>query len=87
MASPEKLLFPHIEALIDDGEITVGVMRPVGCVAVATDGHQALAMLRRRPGESLMDLLQRLDSAIETAVEQEIYTEEINSPPPAKRSR
>lgn len=87
MASPEKSPFPHIEALIDDGEITVGVMRPLGCVAVATDGHQALAMLRRRPGESLTDLLQRLDVAIEKAVEQDIYTDEINSPAPGKRSR
>lgn len=88
MASPEKSLFSHIEALIDDGEVTIGIIRPVGCVAVATDGHQALAMLRRRSGESLMDLLQRLDTAIKTAVEQEIYTDEINSPAPgSKRSR
>jgi hypothetical protein len=88
VASPEKSLFSHIEALIDDGEVTIGIIRPVGCVAVATDGHQALAMLRRRSGESLMDLLQRLDTAIKTAVEQEIYTDEINSPAPgSKRSR
>lgn len=87
MASTDKSLFPHIEALIDDGEVTVGVIRPVGCVAVATDGHNALAMLRRRPGESLMDLLQRLEVAIEKAVEQDIYTDEINSPAPGKRSR
>lgn len=87
MATSEKSPFPHIEALIDDGEVTVGVIRPVGCVAVATDGHNALAMLRRRPGESLMDLLQRLEAAIEKAVEQDIYTDEINSPAPGKRSR
>jgi hypothetical protein len=87
VASPEKSRFPHIEDLIEDGEITVGIMYPVGSVAVATDGHNSLAMLRRRPGESLMDLLQRLDAAIEKAVEQNIYTDEINSPAPGKRSR
>lgn len=87
MASTDKSLFPHIEALIADGEITVGIMYPVGSVAVATDGHNSLAMLRRRPGESLMDLLQRLDAAIKNAVEQDIYTDEINSPAPGKRTR
>jgi len=70
--------FPHIEALIDEGEVSIGINYPVGCVAVATDGHNALAMLRRRPGESLMDILQRLDAAIEKAIEQDIYTDEIN---------
>jgi hypothetical protein len=81
MASREdskKPLFPHIEALIDEGEVNVGILYPVGCVAAATDGHNALAMLRRRPGESLMDILQRLDAAIEKAIEQNIYTDEIN---------
>jgi len=87
VVSPEKSPFPHIEALIDDGEITIGIMYPVGCVAVATDGHNALAMLRRCPGESLMDLLQRLDAAIETAVEQDIHTDEINSSAPGTPSR
>jgi hypothetical protein len=28
---------PHIAQLIDDGEITVGILYPVGCVAVATE--------------------------------------------------
>lgn len=56
---------PHIAELIADGEITVGVLNPVGCVAVATDGHNSLAMLKRRPGETPMQLLARLDQAIE----------------------
>jgi glycine/serine hydroxymethyltransferase len=33
---------PHIATLIADGEITVGILNPVGCVAVATDGHNTL---------------------------------------------
>ena len=71
---------PHIAELIADGEITVGVLNPVGCVAVATDGHNSLAMLKRRPGETLMQLLARLDQAIERAWAEEIYTDEINPP-------
>jgi hypothetical protein len=62
-------------------EITVGVIRPVGCVAVATDGHNSLAMLKRRPGETLAQLLTRLDQAIALAWTEEIYTDEINTLP------
>jgi hypothetical protein len=71
---------PHIAALIADGEITVGVLNPVGCVAVATDGHNTLAMLKRRPDETLAQLLTRLDQAIDRAWTEEIYTDEINPP-------
>ncbi len=71
---------PHIAELIADGEITVGMLNPVGCVAVATDSHNSLAMLKRRPSETLAQLLTRLDQAIERAWTEEIYTDEINPP-------
>ena len=71
---------PQIATLIVDGEITVGQLNPVGCVAVATDGHNTLAMLKRRPDETLAQLLTRLDQAIERAWTEEIYTDEINPP-------
>jgi len=29
---------PHLADLITYGEITVGVHRPIGCIATATDG-------------------------------------------------
>ena len=71
----------NIEALIDsDGQVTLGHMRPVGCVAVANDESNALAMLRRRPGESLTALLERLDQAIKRAVEHDEYLDEVNEP-------
>ena len=73
-------VLPHIAALITDGEITVGMLDSVGCVAVATDGHNTLAMLKRQPGETLEQLLTRLDQAIERAWTEEIYTDEINPP-------
>ncbi|MCB1881340.1 MAG: hypothetical protein KDI54_15030 [Gammaproteobacteria bacterium] len=70
----------NIEELIEyDGQISVGYMNPVGCVAVANDEHNTLAMLKRRPDESFMDLLKRLDQAIERAVEHEEYIDEINT--------
>jgi len=70
---------PHIAELIADGEITVGVLHPVGCVAVASDGDNTLAMLVRRKGETLAHLLTRLDQAIATAYNEDIFTDEINS--------
>lgn len=70
---------PNIESLIEDGEITVGVIRPVGCVAIANDGHNSLAMLKRRNGETLQQLLIRLDQAIAKAADGGEYTDEINA--------
>jgi predicted RNase H-like HicB family nuclease len=46
---------------------------------VATDEDNSLAMLLRHPGETLAQLLARLDQAIDKALT-EIYTDEINSP-------
>ncbi len=81
------LHLPHIAELIKDGEITVGVLRPVGCVAVANDGDSTLAMLVRRKGETLVQLLTRLDLAIAKAYKEGIFTDEINPPPTnSKRS-
>ena len=71
---------PNLAELITYGEITVGVLRPVGCVATATDGHNCLAMLVRRRGETLAQLLARLDQAIHKALTEDVYTDEINPP-------
>lgn len=71
---------PNITSLIDYGDITVGILRPVGCVATAADEDQSLAMLVRRPGETLLALLTRLDHAIDKAYNQDLFTDEINAP-------
>ena len=71
----------NIEALIDDGgEITVGPVGPIECVASAADHHNALAMLVRREGETLSALLKRLDKAIARFNEIGETTDEVNSP-------
>ena len=44
----------NIEELIEyGGQINVGYMKPVGCIAVANDEHDTLAMFKRRPKESI----------------------------------
>jgi hypothetical protein len=71
----------NIEALIDDGgEITVGSIGSIACAATASDGHNALAMLVRRDGETLAALLKRLDRAIAKYYDSGETTDEINPP-------
>jgi hypothetical protein len=45
------------------------------------DDHNSLAMLQRRPSETLQQLLQRLDAAIDLAWNADQFTDEINRPP------
>jgi hypothetical protein len=75
-----SLSLPNIAHLITYGDITVGVLDPVGCVATAADEDRTLAMLKRRRGETLAQLLARLDQAIDKALTEDIYTDEINAP-------
>lgn len=69
---------PYIAKLLKHGHITVGNVRPVGCVAVAHDGRQTVSMLRRREEESVTELLARLDLAIGKALNEGIRTDEVN---------
>ena len=69
----------YIAMLIDDGgQITVGALHPIPCVAIANDDHGSLAMLQRRPGESIPQLLLRLNDSIALAVEADEMIDEIN---------
>jgi len=69
---------PNIAELIEDGDITIGRLRPIGCVATAADEDCTYAMLVRRRGESLLQFLVRLDQAIDKAFTLGIFTDEIN---------
>jgi len=70
----------NIEFLIDgNGAVSLGRVGRARCVATASDLDQGLAMLVRKPGESLLELLQRLDEAIEDAYERGIFADEINT--------
>jgi hypothetical protein len=60
------------------GDVTIGRIGPVPCAAAASDGDQSLAMLVCRPRESLEELLDRLNSAIGKAWDDEEYIDVIN---------
>lgn len=78
---------PNIESLVDgEGQITIGALYPIRCVAIANDGHNSLAMLVRRKGETLAQLLIRLDGAIALAYDEDKFTDEVNAPMPRQTS-
>lgn len=69
----------NIEALIaDGGEITMGAIYQIECTATAADGHNSVAMLVRREGETLDALLKRLDKAIAQFYDDGQAIDEIN---------
>ena len=70
----------NIEALIaDGGDITLGRVYPVECAATAADGHDNVAMLVRREGETLNALLKQLDKAIGLYFDNVEFVDKINS--------
>jgi hypothetical protein len=78
---------PYINEIIELGGITIGIIPPVGeCVAVAHEGRNNLAMLVRRKGETLAQLLTRLDLAIGRAQTEDVFTDEVNPPANSKRT-
>lgn len=70
----------NIEALVLNGfgSISIGRVDSIKCAATATNEDECLAMLVKKPQESLAELLTRLDSAIEGAQERQIFVDEIN---------
>ena len=73
---------PNIEFLLaGEGDISIGRAGAIPCAATACNEHQALAMLVRRDGETLEQLFIRLETAIEKAIEEEIFIDEINNGP------
>lgn len=70
----------NIEWLVKgNGDITIGRVGPIDCAATASSEFQCLAMLVRRPRESLGKLLERLDAAIGLALDGETVVDEINA--------
>lgn len=81
-------LLANIAALIDHGgQITLGALDPIECAAIANDDDTCLAMLQRRPGETLQQLLERLDAAIDRAWTADEFTDEITTPLPRTKQR
>jgi hypothetical protein len=73
--------WPHIEEFLESGgNIQVGRIAPLDYVAVASDEHTMLAALTRNTRETVMELIKRLDTAVDQAVNHDTLIDEINSP-------
>ena len=76
-----SLALNNLERIVDEeGGITVSVIESWGCIAAAAEKTHSVAMLRRRQGESLTELLQRLDAAVATAYATGSRVDEVNVP-------
>jgi len=73
-------MYPHIDEFTERGQIVIGYMEPVGPVAIAAEGRDTIAMLRRGKDETFKQLLARLDLAIESATIDNVYVDELNTP-------
>jgi hypothetical protein len=72
--------YPNIDEFTEHGQIVIGYMAPVGAVAIAAEGRETIAMLRRRKNEPFRQLLMRLDMAIASATIDDVYIDEVNTP-------
>ena len=69
----------NIEWLLGEhGSITISEISPVGIIAAAVDNDLCYAMLRRRRGETVLNLLHRLDQAIAKGAETRAPIDEDN---------
>jgi len=73
-----------IEEFLNNGEgtISLGAVNhsSLRYTAIASDEHNMLVALVRSRGETLHQLLDRLDQALGPALEDQIYVDEINGP-------
>jgi hypothetical protein len=76
--------WPTIEEFLDteEGSISLGAINDssLGYTAIASDDHNMLVALVRERGETLHQLLDRLEQALGPAIEEQIYVDEINGP-------
>ena len=71
--------WPNLQELLEgEGAVNIGHVPPDHNAAVALEGRHVHAMLRIGEEESLVEILDRLDSAVATAVDHGISIDEIN---------
>ena len=89
---PASTPWPNIEAFFEagEGDISLGAIDYVPTLrhtVIASDEHNMLVALVRRPGETLHQLLDRLEQALGPAIEDQVFVDEINGPsPPSAKS-
>ena len=77
----------HLQAFLDDtrGQITIGEIPPIRRAALAAEGKKARVALVGRDGETIAQLLERLDSALGKVMAEDTVIDEVL--PEIKRRR
>lgn len=74
--------WPTLEDFLDseEGSVSLGSIgiASLGYTAVASDEHNMLVALVRRSGETLHQLLDRLEQALGPAIDDQVFVDEIN---------
>jgi hypothetical protein len=80
--------FDNIQSFLDDtrGQITIGEIPPIHRAALAAEGKKARVALVCRHGETVGQLLERLDAALGKAMAENIVVDEV-LPEIKRRSR
>lgn len=77
----------HLQAFLDDtrGQITIGEIPPIRRAALAAEGKKPRVALVGRDGETIAQLLERLDSALGKVMAEDTVIDEVL--PEIKRRR
>lgn len=80
MTDTKTAQWPHITELLDQagGHIRIGRMPPIEGSAIAVNDQTLVVSLVQQEGETLPELLRRLDAAIGKALHEGVTTNEIN---------
>lgn len=68
----------HLSEFLAWGTITIGHIDRAGQVAIAAEGKNVYAMLRRFPNENLDQTMIRLDQALGRVFNELVYIDEVN---------
>lgn len=81
--------YTHLQAFLDDsrGQITIGEIPPIRRAALAAEGKKARVALVGRDGETIAQLLERLDSSLGKALATDTVVDEVLPEIKRRRSR
>lgn len=84
---PSGTPLDHLQSFLDDtrGQITIGEIPPIRRAALAAQGKKARVALVGRDGETVAQLLERLDAALGKAMAEDAVIDEVL--PEIKRRR
>lgn len=84
---PSATPLSHLQSFLDDtrGQITIGEIPPIRRAALAAQGKKPRVALVGRDGESIAQLLERLDAALGKAMAEDTVIDEVL--PEIKRRR